>query len=110
MNKEDILKAFPDYEEITQEEYQGFPLEAKCLTIVEDDEDDNMETIYLKPKPKFPIVFENEVYSISILKDGEIKISTKGGHAWSTYHFSVNQSLPLLEQAIAKSKEIRGLK
>jgi hypothetical protein len=104
MNKEDILKAFPDYEEITQEEYQGFPLEAKCLTIVEDDEDDNMETIYLKPKQKFPIVFKFNGYNIEVRKCGAIKLD-------NIEHFDVivwgNDQIKILEQAIAKSKEIR---
>jgi len=105
MNKEEVLKAFPDYEEITKGIYEEFKSNSKCLIISEDSDE---PTIYLKPKQKFPIVFENKNYVVNVDFDGEISIRSK--NIQPSWMFSPKESLPLLEQAVAKSKEIRGLK
>lgn len=107
MNKEDILKAFPDYEEVDMITYvktmktEGFHL------IVNSGE--NAYELFLKPKQTFSIVFEDNQFYILVFEDGKIHIENKKV-ACSIYRFYSLSSLYLLEQAIAKSKEIRGLK
>ena len=109
MNKEDILKAFPDYEEITVEK---FDTAKNCMYIQNFKNNLNERVdIYLKPKQKFPIVFENVDLSnfiIKVFSDGDIIMELR----YDTSNYLINhiKDLPLLEQAIAKSKEIRGLK
>jgi xanthine dehydrogenase molybdopterin-binding subunit B len=66
------------------------------------------EELYFKPKQKFPIVFENEYYKIQVCEDGHITAIDKDTLLRANY--GAELSLPLLDQAIAKSKEIRGLK
>jgi len=54
-----------------------------------------------KQEPKFPKVFEDKDYKIYVFKEA-ILIENKHG---SYHNFSVDQSLPLLEQAIKYRQE-----
>ena len=64
------------------------------------------KTYYFKEKQKFPIVFQKESgFRIEVQYDGAIKIFTD-----CVDGLFISDSLPLLEQALQKSKEIRGLK
>ena len=121
MNKEDILKAFPDYEECS--EMYTMEHDEECLSIITSIKEPN---IYLKPKqkqsetkfhvcekckesfPAFPIVFNNSIYTLKVFEDGYIKAEDKTSDLETC--FRVGGSLELLDKAIAKSKEIRGLK
>ena len=102
MNKEDILVMM--YEkgyEVDNSEGGTFNSERLCILA-------NGDNLWFIPKQKFPIVFENEYYTIEVGEDGHITVIDKDTKLRANY--GVELSLPLLEQAIAKSKEIRGLK
>ena len=62
-------------------------------------------THYFKEKEKFPIVFENEDRVVKVSNYGDLRIGNK--NTGETIHFSPYYSLPLLEKAIEKSKELR---
>ena len=66
----------------------------------------NGDNLWFKPKQKFPIVFENNYVTILIYYDGRIGTIINNVNIL----YSTEDTLNLLEQAIAKSKEIRGLK
>ena len=55
MNKEDIIQLMEDkFDEITEKEFDNFNYEDETAVYI------NGETLYFKPKQKFPIVFEDE--------------------------------------------------
>ena len=102
MNKEDILKTFPDYEEIPITSSEGnFDIKISYLN------ETGFNTMWLKPKPKFPIVFENNSFKVEVNNRGdlciEVNIDLRRIHIYS-------ENMLLLEQAMSESKRIRGLK
>jgi hypothetical protein len=100
MNKEEVLKAFPNYEEITEEQYYQDDCDehiAICLGGTE------TLSIYLKPKQTFPIVFEDDYFEFKVYENNLIIMKLKANGSL----IFIEESLPLLEQAIEKSKEIR---
>jgi hypothetical protein len=102
MKKEEILVMM--YEkgyEVDNSEEGTFNSERLCISA-------NGDNLWFKPKQRFPIVFENKNYVVNVDFDGEISIRSK--NIQPSWMFSPMESLPLLEQAVAKSKEIRGLK
>ena len=111
MNKEEVLKTFPDYEEITQQEYEQLPYCYGCyvLTITKDTADEIMKDlcIYLKPKQKFPIVFEK--FGVKILVDEEGWISIKDFSLLEGVRLNPLY-LELFENAIIESKKITDVK
>ena len=94
MNKDEIVKMMEEkgYEECLSEHTIDVSCEGK--------------TYYFKPKQEFPIVFEDVCYIINVNEEGKIDIINKCGNASSGFGYS--GSLPLLEQALQKSKEIRS--
>lgn len=59
--------------------------------------------LYFKPKQKFPIVFEDMMRRVEVTKNGEIIIP----NLLNTREMYFKDSIPLLEKAIKKSKELR---
>jgi hypothetical protein len=92
MNKEQILKAFPDKEEC------GFA-EAELRINYSGTEN----VLCLKPKQKFPIVFEDDDFVFKVFDNNSILIKEKDGKNI----ILIEKSLHLLEQVIEKSREIR---
>jgi predicted nucleotide-binding protein (sugar kinase/HSP70/actin superfamily) len=104
MNKEEILKAFPSYEEMTKEEFDNSGFNNGYISIYDDSFDDKRRFIlHLKPKRKFPIVFEDDVFEFKVYEDNSIAIKIKE----KEIVIFVKESLPLLEQVMDTLKEVR---
>jgi len=90
-----------NFEEISRGEYLDIfdSKDKDCgLYICEDG------NLYFKPKQKLPIVFEDEFYRIEVFEDS-INLFDKSKHELMC--FSEDGSLPLLEEAINKRKELQ---
>lgn len=97
--KESMKESF---EEISFGEYLELGNRCKCCLLY------GYKNVYFKPREKFPKVFEDSFYRITVNKDGLICIASK--MATGTFGFADGVSLELLEQAMDESKRIRGLK
>ena len=109
MNLKDIN--LNDYEEITCREFEdetghrsGEGNHIRIMLPKKLDTCISYSYIYLRKKVKFPIIFEDITnFKIEVYEDGSIKINSSNKED-SIY---VKSSIPLLEQAIEKAKELR---
>jgi hypothetical protein len=102
MNKKETRKILSEnFEEISFQEYYELDgvgeLEITCSD----------GYLHFKPKQKFPVVFEDDDRKFEVKEDGEIKIINTDDNE---DYICVYESLPLLEQAMELSKEIRSKK
>jgi hypothetical protein len=100
MDKEQILKMMEaqGYEECTS-------IEAELRINYSEAE----KQLSFKKKQKFPIVFKNDEYQIRVYEKGDLQIEILQATTVRDI-FHIQNSLPLLEQAINESRRIRGTK
>jgi len=85
------------YKQITEEEsHKLHEFEYAMFT----DENDNDS--YFKKVQKFPIVFKDDEFLFEVNEHGGVSVYHN-----KAYMFFLSDSLPLLERALEKSKEIR---
>lgn len=103
MKKEEIRKLMEEnFEEITKKVWRNDSSNGEGCFYCKDGE------IYFKPKQKFPIIIEcRGGTKIQIDQDGDIVITNSNDNRVA---FCCGASLPFLEKAMKKSKEIRAAK
>lgn len=98
MNKEEIIKMMSE---------KGYELDYDIIKY-----DGNIsisideERMWFKPIQKFPIVFKDNFYKINVFENGVIQIG-RAGNRFDETLLQFADSIPLLEQALAKSKALR---
>lgn len=102
------MKITIEHENGKTEEFKGIPREdlfsENQMVLCTEERNYN-----LKPIQRFPIVFENLHLSIHILTKDTIKLYDPLSNKVGVVEISEIEEIELLEEAIAKSKELRGV-
>ena len=111
MNETKIKKLMEkDFEEITEEQFEALNGVGEISINTYLGQNRETTNLYFKPKVSFPLVYEDCMRKFEVSSDGSINIISGGDIIFGCDYIKVCDSLPLLYDAVAMSKKLRGKK